>query len=288
MKKISWRLWRLRISFWFRHNRATLALVACSVLAYYVPHYLFSHGHRPPVGVYVAVMGLVIAIMAIHTEPGKIEKFLWIIFATMLMVAEIQNLYKASDEQNKTFSKINGSLDKTEQGLDKTAGGISATAGELNTDEANNQKKFREMMYQLLTMREQNAQRERDTQELYEAVLTGQGPLEIKFLAMVGDVEHFIQVRDENKLTKFGTTREELINSEAARLAYEDETDRLFMGRYCEQIETLQREYADLGFRLNGSDPCLNTVKRQEHPFPSSNEIESFMNQLRREAQSLR
>ncbi|MGB7471519.1 MAG: hypothetical protein WBA09_15490 [Candidatus Acidiferrum sp.] len=88
-----------------------------------------------PVGVFVAIMGLVAAIMAFQKEPKRSEKALWILCLTALLVAEIRNLYTADRQQANTFNQISQSLDASKKGLDATADGIRNT-----TDQA--QKQF--------------------------------------------------------------------------------------------------------------------------------------------------
>jgi hypothetical protein len=83
--------------------------------------------HNPPVGVYIAIMGLVAACVSLRKEPSRIEKFLWIIVMTVLMVAEIRNLYIADADQVAKFTQISYALDATKNGL----GAISVSLGQL-------------------------------------------------------------------------------------------------------------------------------------------------------------
>jgi len=117
---------------WFRRSWLALLLASCCVLAFFVPKWFLDHGLRPPVGVYIAIMGLVVAVMTLRKEPNSTEKFLWVVFATMLMVAEIQNLYKADAQQTAAFARIADNLDGTRKALEVTANKIQDTTSELD------------------------------------------------------------------------------------------------------------------------------------------------------------
>jgi hypothetical protein len=103
-----------------------LIVVSISVVA--MAHWLAAHGHRPPVGVYIAIMGAVAALMVFREKPNRWEKATWSILVTVLMVTEIQNIYTTDREQSATFLKISQALDKTKDGLDATKLGIEAAA----------------------------------------------------------------------------------------------------------------------------------------------------------------
>jgi hypothetical protein len=98
------------------------------VAAWAIPEWV-----SPPVGVYIAIMGLVIALMALPKEPSGIEKFLWIIVITGLMFAEITKLYRADVAQTQTFQSILCSLKATDEGLQATARGIKEAVQGINT-----------------------------------------------------------------------------------------------------------------------------------------------------------
>ena len=65
--------------------------------------WLFRNHHRPPVGVYIAVMGVVIALMTFRYKPPAWEKFLWVVLITVLMVVEVRNIYITDAEQTRMF-----------------------------------------------------------------------------------------------------------------------------------------------------------------------------------------
>lgn len=109
--------------------------MACCALAVVIPRWIVVYYGRPPVGVYIAVMGLVAAFMAARKDPTGFEKFLWIGLMTILMCVEIANLYRTSDEQARIFSKISGDLDTTKQGLQTTANSLRETAEKISTVE---------------------------------------------------------------------------------------------------------------------------------------------------------
>ncbi len=61
------------------------------------------------------------------------EKAGWVILITLLIVAEIRNLYIADAQQVTNFQTISDSLDATKRGLDATAAGINATIANSQT-----------------------------------------------------------------------------------------------------------------------------------------------------------
>jgi hypothetical protein len=105
-----------------------LLLIVVSVFVVAMAHWLGTHRHRPPVGVYIAIMGAVAALMIFHEKPSLREKAAWVILVTVLMVTEIQNIYTTDKEQSATFLSISQALDKTKDGLDATRQGIEAAA----------------------------------------------------------------------------------------------------------------------------------------------------------------
>jgi hypothetical protein len=113
---------------WFREFGFLLLAIFLSIAAFLVPNYLSRTGHNPPVGVYIAILGLVAATVTFRKDPRPREKAGWILLMTLIMVAEIRNLYVADADQLRKFGKISGSLDATKRGLDATANGINETA----------------------------------------------------------------------------------------------------------------------------------------------------------------
>lgn len=116
-----------------REHWPPFILSCISIAAFVIPVSLSDHGHRPPVGVYVTIMGLVIAVMSLRKEPTRPEKATWIILITVLMCAEIRNAYATDAEQATTFGKISDSLRDTKRGLDATAQGIGDAVQGINT-----------------------------------------------------------------------------------------------------------------------------------------------------------
>jgi len=102
------------------------------VLALLVPMYLIRTGHTPPVGVYIAIMGGAAAYVTFRENLRPTEKAAWIFLITLLIVAEIRNLYVADAEQVGQFTKISEALDATSRGLNATAKGIDVTAKALD------------------------------------------------------------------------------------------------------------------------------------------------------------
>lgn len=115
---------------WCIQNWIRLVLFSLSVFAASLSRWLNVHEVHTPVGVYIALMGLVVAVMTLRKDPDKWEKFLWVTLVTVLMVAEIQNLYKVDALQTQTFKNINSDLDTTKKGLEVAAKSIEkATEG---------------------------------------------------------------------------------------------------------------------------------------------------------------
>jgi hypothetical protein len=109
-----------------------VAFASC-LLALLITNHLSKTEHNPPVGAYIAVMGLVAACVTFRKEPSRTEKALWIGVMTILMVAEIRNLYVADNEQLKKFSTIKDGLTLANQGLVKTKEGLDGTLKALDT-----------------------------------------------------------------------------------------------------------------------------------------------------------
>jgi hypothetical protein len=118
---------------WWGRNWIKLALMASSALGILISMWLFRSHHRPPVGIYIAVMGVVIAIMTLREKPPAWEKLLWVVLITILMVVEVRNIYMTDAEQTETFSKIIRDLNSTKQGIDAAAKSIEGSAEALRT-----------------------------------------------------------------------------------------------------------------------------------------------------------
>lgn len=105
--------------------------IAAILLCLYVPYYLAVRGIQPPVGVYIAVLGGLAAGVTLRREPSVREKACWIIAITILMLAEVRNLYVEADRQHQGAKKVSDALDLTNQGLKKTLDGLSVVVGQL-------------------------------------------------------------------------------------------------------------------------------------------------------------
>jgi hypothetical protein len=93
-----------------------------------IPWVLHHCQHDPPVGVYIGIVGGLAAAVTFRKEPGPREKALWILGITILIVAEITNLYHEARMQEERFQKITSDLE--------------AAIGGLNTTIVENQKHF--------------------------------------------------------------------------------------------------------------------------------------------------
>lgn len=127
---------------WFHRNIYPLVVFTLCVPAYFVPNYLLKIGHNPPVGVYIAIMGGVAALVAYREKPHPLEKAAWMVLITLFIVAEIRNLYIADAEQVAKFGAISSALDATKRGLDATARGIDATAKALDLSVTTSSNQF--------------------------------------------------------------------------------------------------------------------------------------------------
>jgi hypothetical protein len=120
--------WDQNIKPWPFHSWRALLLVSSAIITFYFPIWAKHRSYHIPVGVYIAIMGLVTAVMALHEGPTRLEKFCWVLCITAFMVAEIRNLYTADQENAHTFGKISDSLDATKRGLEATKNGLDQTA----------------------------------------------------------------------------------------------------------------------------------------------------------------
>jgi hypothetical protein len=126
--------WRTRLRAWWEPAYWwTFLAIGLWPVAYALPPYLLKSGHHPPVGTYIAILGGLVAAVTLRKEPPLIEKAAWVLLITLVMFAEIRNLYVVDQEQTQTFSKINGDLTKTGEGLDKTLKGLDAERTKLGT-----------------------------------------------------------------------------------------------------------------------------------------------------------
>jgi hypothetical protein len=78
-------------------------------------------------------MGGLAAAVTFRKDPSLKEKAAWIVLITLVMVAEVRNLYVADREQAATFSKINSDLERTGEGLNKTLDRLDAETVILNS-----------------------------------------------------------------------------------------------------------------------------------------------------------
>lgn len=117
---------------WIREHFWLLVAVALWPVGLLLPYYLASRGHHPPVGTYIAIMGILAAAVTLRKDPPVKEKAAWILLMALVMVAEIRNLYVADAEQAEKFDVISNSLKATKTGLDNTVEGLTATANRLD------------------------------------------------------------------------------------------------------------------------------------------------------------
>lgn len=99
---------------WFR------IAAASALLAIYIPHCLAVSGNWPPVGVYIAVLGGMAAFITMRDKPSVGEKALWIIALTIVMYAEIHNIYTSYWKQLKDAKAISDALHATASRLEES------------------------------------------------------------------------------------------------------------------------------------------------------------------------
>jgi hypothetical protein len=115
-------------------------------------------------------LGGLAAAVTLRKEPSVTEKACWIIAMTLIMAAEIHNLYVESDKQRNQAQIISASLDATNKGLNETLEGLTSVASNLGAlssgmDTANrtNQSHFDTTMNQFSTAQQQQQQQFKDT-----------------------------------------------------------------------------------------------------------------------------
>jgi hypothetical protein len=159
---------------WIKRNRGTLIVFSLCVAAYFVPSRLRETCHNPPVGVYIAVMGLGAAIVT-FLEPTKIEKAAWIALFTLLMVAEIRNLYVADADQLNKFRIISSELGATKRGLDAAADRLKVIANAIKINTEQSDKHFAATM-----------------SESHEAISQITGGSSFSYVTIMGDASGFV------------------------------------------------------------------------------------------------
>jgi hypothetical protein len=154
---------------WILRNKTQVFTWALFGAALLLTIYLQGTGHAPPVGVYIALMGGAAAWVTFRVNMSTWEKIGWIAIITLLMFAEIRNLYVSDAEQVAKFGKISRDLETTKEGLEKTARGIDATT-------AQSQRQFQTTMAQFVgvtkTVSELRAEVRRTSEHLANAHLS--------------------------------------------------------------------------------------------------------------------
>jgi len=112
---------------WIESSGWTIFSAVCLVAAICGAVFLSAANHRAPVGVLIGVMGFIAAGITFRHDPGKTEKAIWIILMTVLLVAEIRNLYVADAEATAKFSDQTEKLGKISDGLSTAIAGINTT-----------------------------------------------------------------------------------------------------------------------------------------------------------------
>lgn len=124
--------WR-KVGLWARNNGWGLAVYFMGICALLLALYLAKTDNNPPAGTYIAIMGAFGVFAAFREEPTlmRFEKSAWVFLLTVLLVAEVQNLYHVDKKQTETFKGISDSLRLTREGLEETRKGLGAAAQKL-------------------------------------------------------------------------------------------------------------------------------------------------------------
>jgi hypothetical protein len=120
---------------------ALFALLLC-IPAFFVPRYRVAHCLHTPVGVYIALLGGLAVAVTLRKEPWLKEKAAWVGLISLLMYAEIRNLYVADREQTQTFLTIQTGLNETKTGLDASAKALSGISEGIGKASGESQKQF--------------------------------------------------------------------------------------------------------------------------------------------------
>ncbi|MGC1129363.1 MAG: hypothetical protein WA875_07375 [Candidatus Acidiferrales bacterium] len=122
---------RLPSKQFFRSKCFIWLLVALDAITVILVIWLAHHGEYPSVGFYIAVGGIAGAVMAALDESAGKQKAALIVLITILMAAEIQNLWRADRQQTQTFDGITQRLGQTKEGLDRVSQQLQSTANEM-------------------------------------------------------------------------------------------------------------------------------------------------------------
>jgi hypothetical protein len=200
--------WTTKIRSWWKtdSHMVWVALCLCPA-AIFIPRYLIKNGHHPPIGTYIAILGTLAAAVTFRKDPPLKEKAAWIFLISMLMVAEIRNLYIADAEQAETFIAIRSGLQVTKQGLDTTvqslqtvAGTLQGISGKITETETNNQRHFDATMGTTKEVLNKTSEAAATADEAVKNITGGDswGSVEIVNLFDKPDAVGFI-VRDEGR-----------------------------------------------------------------------------------------
>jgi hypothetical protein len=93
---------------------------------------IWLHYHRSvPPGVYIAFMGLALAIFSARHEPRPLEKGMWIVLAAVFMAAELSSIYSADAKQTATFDGISTQIKDANQGIQDARGKIDSADSDI-------------------------------------------------------------------------------------------------------------------------------------------------------------
>lgn len=138
---------------WMRRSRIPLVLMFLSALSIAALSWSLVHDKYPPAGMYIAIGGVMAAIMAARGDGASaFERSMWVLLITSLVAAEISDLYHADRKQNTVF-----------EGITKAASG---TAHELSDSVHELRSIHSEMsgQFKLATTREQQIEGNLETQ----------------------------------------------------------------------------------------------------------------------------
>ena len=157
---------------------------ALNLTAWVLPWCLQLYNHNPPVGTYIALAGLAMAVTTFRNAPATAEKLFWIALVTGLTFGEIRNLYVADRQQTETFSRIQSKLNETKVGLDITLGNLRSDTKTLQglSHDINDARKRSETQF------------ENTLSRINEAIKMETGGNSVCYLAPLGPTERHLRV----------------------------------------------------------------------------------------------
>jgi hypothetical protein len=100
------------------YHRYLPAVVFLTVVAWATIRY-FGFQYYPPVGAYIAILGLLAALVTIFAPEGRWGKVFWIAVFALVMIFEIQNLYHDRSEHDRQMEQARTEADARQTAAEK-------------------------------------------------------------------------------------------------------------------------------------------------------------------------